>query len=327
MQACASVDPASVRLHASGIVPPPLRLRASLLRTPGSRDRSAPPGRDRPAEVESPEWVNAMPIVFRAIMPHGDELLPYTAADAGLAVLHQSMAAIGEALGKAKPDLVVIASPHHLRIPGHLAIADTSYAEGSVAAGDEVFSRRVTLDREFNRTLAEASAAAGLPPARAGFTTAEGPLASLPLDFGSLVPLYYLVGREGGPNVCIIGPPRDLGLRPLVRLGAEIARRSGGRRVAFVASADLAHAHRVDGPYGFDPAAADYDALVQKAALLGDLRPLVEVPPALVAKAKPDAPWQLAILQGLMDTPGRPFDLAYARPTYFGMLAARLEAS
>ncbi len=277
--------------------------------------------------MESPVWVKVMPVVFRAIMPHGDELLPYTAADSGLVVLRQSMAAIGEALRHARPDLIVIASPHHLRVPGHLAIADTSYAEGSVAAGDHVFSRRVALDREFNRTLAEASAAAGLPPARAGFVTVEGPLSTLPLDFGSLVPLYYLIGREGGPNVSIVGPPRDLGLRPLVRLGAEIARRCDGRRVAFIASADLAHAHQAEGPYGFDPAAAAYDTLVQQAVLRGDLQASVDIPPALVARAKPDAPWQLAILQGLMGTPVRTLDVAYARPTYFGMLAARFDAS
>ncbi len=276
--------------------------------------------------MESPDWVTDMPIVFKAIMPHGDELLPFTGEDAGLLVLRRSMAAIGQALRLSAPDLLLIASPHHLRIPGHLCIADTAYAEGSVAAGDDGYRRQVELDRGFNRTLAEASASAGLPPARVSFQTSEGPLSTLPLDFGSLVPLYYLIGGAGGPRVCLVGPPRDLGLRPLVRLGEEIARRSGERRVAFIASADLAHAHQAAGPYGFDPAAASYDALVQHAALAGDLTPLAALSPALLDAAKPDAPWQLAILQGMMAGPERVEDFAYARPSYFGMLTARFDA-
>ncbi len=275
--------------------------------------------------MESPDWVTDMPIVFKAIMPHGDELLPFTGGDAGLLVLRRSMAAIGEALRRSEPELLLIASPHHLRIPGQLCIADTAYAEGSIEAGDDVYRRKVELDRSFNRTLAEASAAAGLPPARVSFQTSEGPLSTLPLDFGSLVPLYYLLGSEDGPRVCLVGPPRDLGLRPLRRLGEEIARRCGERRVAFIASADLGHAHQEEGPYGFDPAAASYDGLVQQAVLAGDLAPLADLSPSFLDAAKPDAPWQLAILQGMMSGPERVADFAYARPSYFGMLTARFD--
>ncbi len=267
-----------------------------------------------------------MPIVFKAIMPHGDELLPFTPADSGLEILRSSMWAIGQSLRACEPDLVLIASPHHLRIPGHLAIADTAWAEGLVDAGTGTYRRRVELCRTFHPTLADASASAGLPPARVSFQTAEGPLSTLPLDFGSLVPLYYLVGHADGPKICLIGPPRDLGLKPLVRLGQEIAARCGDRRLAFIASADLAHAHQPEGPYGFDPAAAAYDAMVQEAALAGDLHALQQLSPAFIAAAKPDAPWQLAILHGLMEGPHRVRDFAYARPGYFGMLAARFEA-
>ena len=277
--------------------------------------------------MESPEWVTSMPIVFKAIMPHGDELLPHTAAYAGLLVLRRAMADIGTELRARRPDLILVASPHHLRIAGHLAIADTAYAEGAVTAGGDVYSLRVEIDRGFNRTLFEASAAAGLPPAPVGFQSAEGPLSTLPLDFGTLVPLYYLAGQETPLKICLVGPPRDLGLRPLVRLGEEVARRCGTRRVALIASADLAHAHLADGPYGFDPSAAAYDALVQSAALKGDLSSLADLPPDFLSAAKPDAPWQLAMLQGAMGGEHAVFNFAYARPTYFGMLTARFEAS
>ena len=92
------------------------------------------------------------------------------------------------------------------------------------------------------------------------------------------------------------------------------------------ASADLGHAHRADGPYGYDPASAECDARVQQAVSAGDLGPLQELPPDLLDHAKADAPWQLAILHGALGGPRRTLRWAYACPTYFGMLGAHISA-
>jgi hypothetical protein len=55
-----------------------------------------------------------------------------------------------------------------------------------------------------------------------------------------------------------VAPARDRPLEEHLRLGKAIAALPG--RVALIASADNGHAHDPDGPYGFDPAAAAYDA-------------------------------------------------------------------
>jgi len=105
-----------------------------------------------------------------------------------------------------------------------------------------------------------------------------------------------------------------------VRAGATLARATAERRVALVASADHGHAHDPDGPYGFDRAAAEYDALVQEIVGSGrlDFEPLA----ALVADAKADSLWQLLVLQGAVGEHARAELLAYAAPTYYGMLVA-----
>jgi aromatic ring-opening dioxygenase LigB subunit len=90
-----------------------------------------------------------------------------------------------------------------------------------------------------------------------------------------------------------------------------------GFEVALIASADHGHAHDASGPYGFDPAAAEYDARFQALLPTGDFRPLAE----LVDAAKADSLWQLLVLQGAIG--GRPLELlAYAAPTYYGMAVA-----
>jgi aromatic ring-opening dioxygenase LigB subunit len=95
-------------------------------------------------------------------------------------------------------------------------------------------------------------------------------------------------------------------------------------RLALVASADHGHAHDPDGPYGFDAAAATYDRRLQQilASPPLDFLPLAE----LVEPAKADSLWQLLVLQGAVGESARADVLAYAAPTYYGMLVAEITA-
>ena len=122
------------------------------------------------------------------------------------------------------------------------------------------------------------------------------------------------------PRVVVVAPARDRPLEEHLRLGEAIAALPG--RVALIASADHGHAHDPDGPYGFDPAAAAYDARLQEilASDRLDFLPLAE----LVEPAKADSLWQLLVLQGALRETARADVLAYAAPTYYGMLVAEL---
>jgi aromatic ring-opening dioxygenase LigB subunit len=127
-----------------------------------------------------------------------------------------------------------------------------------------------------------------------------------------------------GPAV-IVSPARDRPLEEHVRAGAVIARATSGRRVAVVASADHGHAHDANGPYGFDPAAADYDARVVEIVRDNRLADLVDLDPAFVAAASADSWWQMLMLHGALGDEWRAELLSYEAPTYFGMLCASFE--
>ena len=99
--------------------------------------------------------------------------------------------------------------------------------------------------------------------------------------------------------------------------------------MAFIASADHGHAHQADGPYGFDPAANEYDELVCDLVRRDELHELVHVDPELVERAKADSWWQLLMLHGATMGAGRAQGaewkgtlISYEAPTYFGMLTA-----
>ena len=124
----------------------------------------------------------------------------------------------------------------------------------------------------------------------------------------------------------VVSPARDRPLGEHLQLGQVLASNSllQGTRVGLIASADHGHAHEPGGPYGFDPAAAEYDARLPEVLASDrlDFLPLAE----LVDDAKADSLWQLLVLQGAVGETAQADVLAYVAESYFGMLVAEVTA-
>ncbi|WP_075057594.1 hypothetical protein [Thermogymnomonas acidicola] len=67
-------------------------------------------------------------------------------------------------------------------------------------------------------------------------------------------------------------------------------------------SADQAHTHAADGPYGYSPEASIYEEAVRRAFISGgDLAHLLDIDEETVqGGAKPDSYWELLVLHGLL---------------------------
>lgn len=227
--------------------------------------------------------------MFAAVAPHGEvESSP-------------ELVAAMEELGRRYPGgTAVVVSPHTVHVEGHFAVC--------VAA--RVGEHEV--DREAALTLVEAARADGLPVVGVSYGGNDPAEAELPLDWGTEIPLRYVAAER----IVLVAPARDRPLEEHVRLGELIGASTSVSR-ALIASADHAHTHDAAGPYGFDPAAAAYDARFRECCATGDFRPLAE----LVEAAKADSLWQLLVLQGAAG--GRPLELlAYGVPSYYGMAVA-----
>lgn len=93
------------------------------------------------------------------------------------------------------------------------------------------------------------------------------------------------------------------------------------RRVALIASADMAHTFSADSHFGYDPAASQCDEAVIEAIQRQRLDSLLNLDPALIIAAQTEAIEPLLVLHGA--TEGNPMQseiLSYEVPTYFGML-------
>lgn len=265
-------------------------------------------------------------IVFACIAPHGGLAIPDACepAEADLAAATQSaMAELGRRFDAADPDVVVILTPHGIHVEGQFAVVVAGRVAGDL---DETpVALDVPVDRELALAAIGALRAAGLPAVGVSFGGNDAATAVMPLDWGSLIPLWYLGGRRELPvPVVIVAPARDLSAERHVEAGAAIARAvaATGRHAAMVASADQAHTHRPDGPYGFDPSARLHDERVVRLLREGRLDAATDIEPVLLEAAKPDSWWQHLVLLGAIGTAWRPEVLSYEAPTYFGMLVA-----
>jgi aromatic ring-opening dioxygenase LigB subunit len=272
-----------------------------------------------------------MPVTFAAILPHGSEAIPE------LAVAHPErfrrvragLREAGDVFREHPAELVVVATPHGIRAEGAIALSAAERTVGVLEAGDVRLVGEYAVDAPWARLLAQRTAARRLPAVLLAYGAASGPGSALPLDWGAQVPLHFLLGpRDPARRVVTAVPSRWLSFQQLMDfgevLGAMLA--EDPRPSAFVASADLCHAHRADGPYGFHEAAAILDGRIQAAVAADELERLLEPDAelaALVRHGKPDGLWQMAILAGLRRVVAlSPRYLGYDCPTYFGMLSA-----
>ena len=275
-----------------------------------------------------------MPLVYACVAPHGEPIIPPLAKPAErkkYLPTAQAMQRLSREIRAQRPDTIVVATPHNLRLWGHVGVVIAENASGALpmfGRGPARLTIRVKSDLDFaNALLAEASRRR-VPAVGANYATASGRFSNMPLDWGTLVPLWFFVrGHRVKPKVVVVTPSREIPLRQNVLFGtliADVAARSR-KRVVFVASADHAHAHRKSGPYGFSPAAARYDALMVAAIREDNLRSLLRIKPGLVRDAKPDSLWQMAILTGVAERLGMRAELfSYDVPAYYGMICAAL---
>jgi len=268
-------------------------------------------------------------IVFGAVCPHGPIAVTETCTEDELqlaAVTREAFEDLGRRAAAARPDTIVVVTPHNVHVQGAMAVVIAGALEGAVAGTDgRTIGLEAATDRELAEFVLEALHDAGIPTVGVSYGGNRADEAAMPMDWGTLVPLWHLGGRASPPpSVVVVSPARDLSPHAHVNAGRAIAAAvtRSDRRVVFVASADHGHRHDADGPYGYHPASAEYDGAVS--AIVGEnrLAELLALEPALVEHAAADSWWQLLMLHGALGDGWQAELLSYEAPTYYGMLCA-----
>lgn len=196
-----------------------------------------------------------------------------------------------------RPDTVVILSPHTVMYADYFHISPGSRAVGSLAAFRAPQVRIETdYDAEFAKALADFCATGDLPAGMLGEKQPE-------LDHGTMIPLYFLQQHLRNTPVVRIGLS-GLPAREHYRFGQYIAAVAEklGRRIILIASGDLSHKLKEDGPYGFASEGSVFDERMQAVFRSGDFLSLLLTPADLAHGAAECGLRSFWIMAGALDS-------------------------
>ena len=272
-----------------------------------------------------------MTLVYACIAPHGGETIKRITrkrAQHSFQETERGLRSLANHVIRSRPDTIVIATPHNLRLWRQMCVVTSQNSSGKLTGENgRSVSLRVKCDVEFSHQLLMKASNRGLPVVGANYGSTEGEMSDLPMDWGTLVPLWFFLNKKGQRlRVTIVTPSREIPLSQNVMFGrimAELMEQNTSKRFVFVASADQAHAHKKSGPYGFNRAAAQYDKIILRAIEENNLNSILQLKSKFVEDAKPDSLWQMAILVGITDRVKMQGQLfSYQVPTYYGMICA-----
>jgi aromatic ring-opening dioxygenase LigB subunit len=253
-------------------------------------------------------------IVFGAIAPHGNPVFEEPEGPTA-----RAMEELGRRLHASGAETAILVTPHGLHVDGHLAVVrSASLEEHGNQFVDEEHLYEGPGDPELAAACVHALQEEGLPAVGTTFGTTVAGGSTMPVDWGAGIPLWFL----RIPAV-VVTTSRALPNADLVRAGAALARATGDRPVAFVASADHGHGHGFDGPYGHSEHSASYDDAVCDLIRRNALGALVNWDAKRAYDAMADSFWQMLMLHGALGGDAWEAELlSYEAPTYFGMAVA-----
>jgi aromatic ring-opening dioxygenase LigB subunit len=261
-----------------------------------------------------------MPLIHACIAPHAGDLIDDKDK---VALTRQSMITMGAHLQALAPEVIVIINPHGFRVQDALSI---SVAERAIADWSPDVKIDFEMDADLAHELADEATTSNVPVVRYIYGASGGDSCYIPLDWGAVVPLYFIGYRfVPKPKIVHCSPMRDLPIATHYEFGRAIGRviKASDKRIALIASADQGHAHDANGPYGFDPASAKYDAWMQDVIRNGNLDELLNADMDLVEDGKPDSLWPSVVLAGILkENPMQAKLLSYEVNVYFGVLCA-----
>lgn len=199
------------------------------------------------------------------------------------------------------PDTVIVISPHAQMYQDYFQISPGTSATGDFSrfhAGSVKFE--VTYDTDLVDLICEYCQEKHFP---AG-SEYPGPAH---LDHGVMVPLYFMNQYLKDYKLVRIGLS-GLPVSKNVELGTYIQRAANvlHRRVAVIASGDLSHYCKMDGPYGFRPEGPQYDREIMEVMGQGDFSRLPDFDPSFRLQAGECGHGSFATMSGILD--GYSFD-------------------
>lgn len=203
---------------------------------------------------------------------------------------------IAERIGQLQPDTIVLTSPHQVMYADYFHISPGKGAKGDFGqfrAGQ--VKMEVPYDEIFVENLCKLADARNLSAGTMGEREKR-------LDHGTMVPLYFVnqfwkdyklvrIGLSGLPLA------RHYELGQCIKETTEVL----DRKVVLIASGDLSHHLKEDGPYGYRNEGPEYDARIMDVMGRGEFGELLEFSEDFCEKAGECGHRSFTIMAGALD--------------------------
>lgn len=202
-------------------------------------------------------------------------------------------------IGKLRPETIVLVSPHQVMYADYFHISPGDGAEGDFGQfGAGQVKMAVRYDTEFTGKLCELADAGRLPAGTYGERGRR-------LDHGTMVPLYFVNQCWKEYRLVRVGLS-GLPLKTHYKLGQYIkeAAEALNRRVVLIASGDLSHRLKEDGPYGYQKEGPEYDSRIMDVMGRGAFGELLEFTENFCERAGECGHRSFTIMAGALDRTG-----------------------
>ena len=203
---------------------------------------------------------------------------------------------VARRIGEQKPETIVLISPHQVMYANYFHISPGSEAKGNFAKyGAEQIGMEISYDEEFVELLCQVAETKKLPAGIQGEIDPQ-------LDHGTMVPLYFVNQVWKNYRLVRIGLS-GLSLMKHYELGQCIksVAEKLERNIVVIASGDLSHKLKIEGPYGFQKEGPEYDSRVMYVLGKGAFGELLEFPENLCNKAGECGHRALTMMAGTLD--------------------------
>ena len=231
-------------------------------------------------------------------VPHPPLIIPDVGKgeERGIQSTIDAYESVAQQVAKIEPELIILSSPHApaYRDWFHISSGDGAFGDMSMFRAPQS-TVSVTYDTEFVQYITHLAKQDGL---RAGSDDMECDV----LDHASFIPLWFIKKYYNNFKVVRIGLSGFDSLThyqfgKLIKLSVENLK----RRVVYIASGDLSHKLKSDGPYGFAPEGPQFDEQISQIFQTGDFKSLLSFDEAFTDAAAECGLRSFQIMAGSLD--------------------------
>lgn len=270
-------------------------------------------------------------LTYLALSPHPPLIVPYIGTER-LGDVQSTVSAMKELAARvagSRPDTVVFFTPHGNVFGDAISalVEPQLYGDfshfGSRREG-QAYPNDLELLNEIGRLMSDAN----IPMMAIDEKLATKYKFQHQLDHGILVPLHYLQ-EAGCRDIRVVAlSVAYLPLSELYQTGLLIrqAAQALGRRVAIVASGDMSHHLKDEGPYSYHPDGPRFDDLIRELLVSGDVDAILDIPEGMRDNAGECGYRSVVMMLGALDGLSfKPQLFSYEGPFGVGYLVVGLE--